>query len=102
MKGLSRRDRNFRPNFDGRLSLPIGTNQALACKHCKAAVVAEVTTSIYDLGQYVEGKKLIHRHSADPETVGEVLERIATERRLLEERDPNDYEYSVEGKKTRN
>jgi hypothetical protein len=66
------------------------------------AVIAEVTTTVYNLDPYVEDQKVKHGHFADPETVGEVLRRVATERRLLEEWDPNDYEYSVGGGKDGN
>jgi hypothetical protein len=39
-----------------------------------------------------------HSHPADPVTVDEILDCVETERRLLEEYDPNDYEYSGGGK----
>lgn len=80
---------NVKKNHD------INYTQALTCRHCKVAVVAEVTISVYDLDPYVDGEKVKHRHPADTETVGEVLERITTERRLMEEWDPGDYVYSV-------
>lgn len=73
--------------------------QALLCMHCKVVVVAEIEpnfrpspcVTFYDLNPYVENQKVKHGHHADQETVGEVLERVATERRLLEEWDPNDF-----------
>ena len=73
--------------------------QALICGLCKAPVIAKIEPNfrpspsfiLYDLKPYVENQKVKHGHPADQETIGEVLEWIATERRLLEGWDPNDY-----------
>jgi hypothetical protein len=74
-------------------SIDIPYTQARTCRHCKAPVIVEVTTTIYILDYYIENQKVRHRHPADLETVEEVLESIATEKRLLEDFDPNDYIY---------
>jgi hypothetical protein len=111
MMGVSRHDRNFKSNFDGvrtRIARRAGNSpidnsinnriydsihkQALTCRHCSAPVIAEVTTKLYNLDLY-EDQKVNYRHPADPNTICDVLERVATEIRLLDIWDSNDYAY---------
>ncbi|HYZ58789.1 MAG TPA: hypothetical protein VE544_03950 [Nitrososphaeraceae archaeon] len=110
--GQCRKDHNFKPNFENvktgvEIAFPelfslhqnTDNTQALICGLCKAPVIAKIEPNfrpspsfiLYDLKPYVENQKVKHGHPADQETIGEVLERIATERRLLEGWDPNDY-----------
>ena len=71
--------------------------QALNRRH--SAVIAELepgyglTISIYDIDPYFGNQKVKHRRPADTWIRVMVLERIETEKRLLEDIDLGDYVY---------
>lgn len=70
--------------------------QALTCRHCNSAVIAELDpeynlVSVFDYEPYLGNNKVLHRHPADAKTRVRVLERVAAEKRLLEDKDTNDY-----------
>jgi hypothetical protein len=76
--------------------------QALICRHCSTPVIVEVTTKIYNLEPYVEDEKVEHGHPENPDTICDALDRVATDVRLLDKWDPNDYEYLVRRGETGN
>lgn len=68
------------------------------CAYCKQIVMAEFEpieglTTLYDFDPYTKNMRILHQHSADAITRVRVLERVATEKRLLENRDPGDWIY---------
>lgn len=72
--------------------------EAIDCLTCKKAVIAEFNPCdngiiVYDFGPYVYKSKVRHRHPADAKTRARVMERVATNKRLLEDSDPGDYHY---------
>jgi hypothetical protein len=72
--------------------------QAIDCLTCKNAVIAEFEpadglTTICDFDPYVKNKKVFHQHPADAKTRARVLERVAIEKRLLDDLDPGDWVY---------
>jgi hypothetical protein len=95
------KDKSFAENREvdlikrnGNINKNYAYTQALICKHCNSAVIAELepkglTITIYDFRE----RKVKHRHSADIRTRVMVLERIETEKRLLEDIEPGDYVY---------
>jgi hypothetical protein len=71
---------------------------AIDCLKCKKAVIAEFEpidglTTLYDYDPYIKNIKRLHHHQADARTRVRVLERVAIEKRLLENRDPGDWIY---------
>lgn len=77
------------------------STQALTCINCKLAVIAEFnpelnTTELYEFDPYFDhNRKILHRHQADARTRARVMECVAVEKRLLHDKDPNDYHYSA-------
>jgi hypothetical protein len=65
---------------------------------CKKAVIAELDLYdngliIYDFGPYLYNSKIRHRHQADARTRVRVLERVAVNKRLLDDEDIGDHHY---------
>ena len=105
------KDKSFAENIEfdpiawkGDISKNHTYTQALACRRCNSVVIAELepeygpTITIYEIDLYVRNQKVKHRHCADTLTRVIVLERIETEKRLLEDIDPGDYVYYKEAK----
>ncbi|MGC1131367.1 MAG: hypothetical protein WA941_00985 [Nitrososphaeraceae archaeon] len=70
--------------------------QAIVCNECSVAIIAEYDTltknaTLYDFEPYISNIKAKHRHPCDARTRAKVQERVATEKRLLEDRDPDDF-----------
>ena len=77
--------------------------QAIVCSRCSTATIAEHdtltnNTILYNFEPYLNKLKVKHRHPCNAQTRVIVLERVATEKRLLEDVDPNDYLYTVKRK----
>jgi hypothetical protein len=94
-----------------RIKMPIELDtkirtQAIVCGKCAIPTIAEYDTltnnvTIYDFESYVNKVKVKHRHTCDIRTKAMVVARVATEKRLLEDIDPNDYPYTVKRKGSR-
>jgi hypothetical protein len=72
--------------------------EAIDCLKCKKAVIAELDLYdngliIYDFGPYLYNSKIRHRHQADARTRVRVLERVAVNKRLLDDEDIGDHHY---------
>jgi hypothetical protein len=85
----------------GSLNLNID-QKAISCLTCGYPVIAEYNAeleliTLYDFDPYYfDNQRILHSHPADIRTKNRGLERIRTEKRLLDDVDPNDYHYEVE------
>lgn len=73
-------------------------SQAIRCTKCKQIVVAELDpkfgdVALYNFGEPINQKKVLHEHPADNVTISRVSKRVAAEKRLLEEVDSHDWVY---------
>jgi hypothetical protein len=71
-------------------------HEAIDSITCKEAVIPKFdsgNTIFYDFDPYLCNRKVVHRHIADAKNISRVFERVAKEKRLIENWDPNDYHY---------
>ena len=73
---------------------------AIDCPKCKLATIARLDLTsnqitLFDFDPYYEDKtQILHKHSADSRTKTSILTRVATNKRLLGERNSADFHYS--------
>jgi hypothetical protein len=73
--------------------------EAIDCPTCKLVTIAklDLTTNQITLFEfdpyYVDNIQILHKHPANASTRNRVMARVATNKRLLEERDPGDFNY---------
>jgi hypothetical protein len=73
--------------------------EAIDCPTCKLATIAKLDLNtnqikLFDFDPYYQDHTQIpHKHPADASTRSRVMARVATNKRLLEERDPGDHHY---------
>jgi len=73
-------------------------SQPIDCSICKQIVMAEFkpakeVVTLFEFDPYIMNIRKLHQHTADTTTIARITKRVATEIRLLENRDPDDYYY---------
>jgi hypothetical protein len=81
--------------------------EAIDCLTCKEAVIAEFEpmdglTTLFDYDPYIKNIKKLHQHPADARTRVRVQERVAIEKRLLDDPDSGDWAYNPDESRMEN